>query len=136
MNGTKKKAAGGYLLGIAVILAIAAAVIYAAFGAMSGNFATAILGCLAGGAVLGILTLVNENFFSDFLSIAMTVVLSIGLALFIRNSTGDFTELITPVGMYGHPDNMPVRFVILGVLFASILFSILEGFTIRVRNAE
>lgn len=124
----QNKAAGGRLLGIALVCSILTTVLYAAFGAVSGNFAPGILVLYLAAAVLGVVLLLKETLLSDILSLAMTICLSAALALFIKNSVGDFTEMITPVGMYGNADNMSMRFVILGATLATILFSILEGF--------
>lgn len=128
MKVFQNKAAGGYLLLIALVCSILTTVLYAGFGAASGNFTLSILALYLAAAVLGAVMFCKETFLSDLLSLVMTVCLSAALALFIKNSVGDFTEMITPVGMYGNAANMPLRFVILGATLATILFSILEGF--------
>lgn len=136
MKGLKNRAVGGYILLAAIVLNIAAAVLYVIFGVSSGTFTPKILVCLLCAVVLGGVTFWKETVVSDFLSIAMTVILSVGLAFFIRNSVGDFTEMITPVGMYGNPANMPMRFVILGLLMVCILVTIVEGFTPRTKKIK
>lgn len=124
----QNKAAGGYMLGIALVCSILTTVLYAAFGITSGTLTVSILALYLAAAVLGAAAFLKETPFSDILSLAMTICLSAGLALFIKNSVGDFTEMITPVGMYGNAANMPLRFGLLGLTVVTILISVLEGF--------
>lgn len=131
MTLLKNKAAGGYLLLLSLACGVVTTVLYAAFGVLSGTFTLSILALYLAAVVFGLAAAVRETAFSDVLSLVMTICLSAALALFIKNSVGDFAEMITPVGMYGNADNMGMRFVILGVTLVTILLSILEGFCKR-----
>lgn len=130
----KEKSIGYYCILGATILGLVIAIMYGAFGSSSQTFSAGILVCLIIGIVCGIGLFFYDGFVGDFLVVAIVAMFSLALGLFIINSVGDFTEFITPVGMYGNADNMGMRITLIVMIVVSIIAVIVGGFMSRIRN--
>lgn len=127
----KQKGLGYYFAAAAALLGVILTVMYLIFGLSSSTFSAGIFICLLFAALAGVAAVFYEGFLTDFLVLGMGVLFAVSLGLLIGNSVGDFTEFLTPVGMYGDAANMPMRFVLAALLGIGIIVDILGCFLSR-----
>lgn len=113
--------------GLAAI-SLLATVIYLIFGMVSQTFETIVFFCLLLVTLLQAVSAIHEGKISDYLQIIAISLIGIAIGFFVRNSVGDFTEMLTPVGMYGNPENMPVRFFLVGLMIVDAILAIVVCF--------
>ncbi len=122
----------GRILGLcASVVAVAATVEYLVFAFSSGTFNILVLLAFLAAIGCGVVLFFTENFFSDYLVIINALLLTVAFGLFMLDSVGDFTDFFSGIVMYGNPDNVPTRFVIIGITLGSILIELISSFLNR-----
>lgn len=129
----KQKSIGFYIICAAALLGLIATVMYLAFGISSSTFSAKIFVCLLIATLAGISVVFYDGFVSDILVLAMVILFALSLGFLVVNSAGDFTEFLTPVGMYGNADNMGMRFAIAGVTGGAAIVGICGCFFKRIK---
>lgn len=133
MNKTSKGI--GRILGlISVVVAVAATAVYLVFAFSSGTFNILVLLAFLAAIGCGAALYFTDNFFSDYLVIINTLMLTVAFGLFMLDSVGDFTDFFSGIVMYGNPKNVPTRFVIIGITLGSILLNLVSSFMNRNKN--
>lgn len=131
----KQKSVGYYFVCAATLLGVVLTVMYLIFGLSSSTFSAGIFVCLLIAALAGVIAVFYEGFLTDFLVLAAVVLFTVALGLLINNSVGDFTEFLTPVGMYGNADNMGMRFTLAALMGVGIVIGIVGCFLSRKKKA-
>lgn len=122
----------GCILGLcANVVAVAAAVAYLVFAFSSGTFNILVLLAFLAAICCGAVLFFTDNFFSDYLVIINALLITIAFGLFMLDSVGDFTDFFSGIVMYGNPQNVPTRFVIIGITLGSILLELVSSFLNR-----
>lgn len=131
----KQKSAGYFISAAAAVIGLVTAVMYLVFGISSGTLSAGILVCLLVGTVAGIVAMFYEGLLTDVLVLAMAVLFAVALGLLVPNSAGDFTEFLTPVGMYGNAANMGMRFTLAALMGVGMIVGIVGCFLSRKKKA-
>lgn len=134
MPDFKTKSLGFYIVCVAAFIGLVTAITYLAFGISSSTFSAGIFFCLLIATLAGASVIFYDGQITDILVLAMVVLLAISLGLQINDSAGDFTEYLTPVGMYGNAANMGARFAIAAMTIIAILVGIVGCFFRRVKK--
>ncbi len=131
----KTKSVGYYLLFATAILSLITFLMYFIFGLVSSTFTVSIFLFFLFALLCSVLSVFYEGVFTDALVLLSGILLTFGLGFLINNSVGDFTEMITPVGMYGNAANMPMRIIIMVVSLIGIILDIVSSFKKRTKEA-
>ncbi len=131
----KTKSVGYYLLFATAILSLITFLMYFIFGLVSSTFTVSIFLFFLFALLCSVLSVFYEGVFTDALVLLSGILLTFGLGFLINNSVGDFTEMITPVGMYGNAANMPMRIIIMVVSLIGIVLDIVSSFKKRTKEA-
>lgn len=131
----KKRSKGFFTHGLASLIIVAAAVYYLIFSFNTRTFHPMILLFLVG-SVLSIAVFVLTEFSAgDFLAVLAVVFESIAFCMFILDSVGDITDFVCGIVMYGNPDNVPLRVVMIGICLVGILTTIIGNFMNQKKSA-
>jgi len=124
----RNRSTGFWLAFTAAIIALIVAVVYTIFGISSSTFNPITLVGLIITAVAGAVFPFVKGIIADLLPVAMSALLSLSFTSFLGNSIGDITEFITPTGLFGVAENVPIRGVIAGLILVAVAFSVIGSF--------
>lgn len=130
----KTKSLGYYFVLASSIISLVCFVMYLIFGIVSTTFTLSIFLFLLFALLTSIAAVFYEGILTDLFVLATGLLLTFGLGFLINNSVGDFTEMVTPVGMYGNAANMPMRITIAVIMLVGIIIDIIASFKTRTKE--
>lgn len=117
-NFLSKKSIGAFLFLGAGLLALVMAIVYSIFSAQYGIMNVSVTICLIIACVISIVLFLFDTPVDSYLEIAFSVLVSVGLCLFLVDSVGDFTDAISQIHMFG--SGAPVDTIIVIDVFIGI----------------
>lgn len=130
----KAKSLGYYFVLASSIISLVCFVMYLIFGIVSTTFTLSIFLFLLFALLTSLAAVFYEGILTDLFVLATGLLLTFGLGFLINNSVGDFTEMVTPVGMYGNAANMPMRITIAVIMLVGIIIDIIASFKTRTKE--
>lgn len=130
----KNKSLGYYFVLTSTLISLVCFVMYLIFGLVSTTFTTSIFLFYLFALVCSLVAVFYEGFLTDLFVFATGLLLTFSLGFLINNSVGDFTEMITPVGMYGNAANMPMRITIAVITLIGIVVDIIASYKTRTKE--
>ena len=121
----KKKAAGYYLLLIAMIIGIIAAINYLVWADAHYAMNNVVVIAMGAGLAVNLLLLFVE---SDYLLIALTALYSIGMLQLLVDNAGSFADAYQGIVMFGDPTQVGAVLTMAGMIGVSVLAVITAGF--------
>ena len=130
----KTKSVGYYFVLATAVISLVTFLMYLIFGIASTTFKVSIFLFFLFGFLSAAVAVFYEGVLTDVLVLVSGLLLTFGLGFLINNSVGDFTEMVTPVGMYGNAANMPMRIAIAVVSLIGIVLDIIASYKTRIKE--
>lgn len=121
----KGKAAGFYLLLIAMILGIIATISYVVWGNANYAMNNVVVIAMAAGIVVNLLMLLVD---SDYLLVALTALYSVGMFQLIVDNAGSFADAYQGIVMFGDPTQVGAVLTMAGMIAVGVVAVIVAGF--------
>lgn len=121
----KGKAAGFYLLLIAMVLGIIATISYVVWGNANYAMNNVVVIAMAAGIVVNLLMLFVD---SDYLLVALTALYSVGMFQLIVDNAGSFADAYQGIVMFGDPTQVGAVLTMAGMIVAGVIAVIVAGF--------
>lgn len=130
----KTKSVGYYFVLATTVISLVTFLMYLIFGIASTTFKVSIFLFFLFAFLSAAVAVFYEGVLTDVLVLVSGLLLTFGLGFLINNSVGDFTEMVTPVGMYGNTANMPMRIAIAVVSLIGIVLDIIASYKTRIKE--
>ena len=124
----KRKAAGGYLGILTMILGIFIAGYYCVFSIKEGVFHIPLMICLVLGIFCELICAVREI---GILPVAAMVLYESALMLFVKSNLGSFVNYFNGVGMFGGSGDITTIFILIALFLILIVIEIVSCFMKR-----
>lgn len=121
----KGKAAGFYLLLIAMILGIVATIGYVVWGKANYAMNNVVVIAMAAGVAVNLLILFVD---SDYLLVGQTALYSVGMLQLIVDNAGSFADAYQGIVMFGDPTQVGAVLTMAGMIAAGVMAVIAAGF--------
>lgn len=121
----KGKAAGFYLLLIAMILGIVATIGYVVWGKANYAMNNVVVIAMAAGVAVNLLILFVD---SDYLLVGLTALYSVGMLQLIVDNAGSFADAYQGIVMFGDPTQVGAVLTMAGMIAAGVMTVIAAGF--------
>lgn len=121
----KGKAAGFYLLLIAMILGIVATIGYVVWGKANYAMNNVVVIAMAAGVAVNLLILFAD---SDYLLVGLTALYSVGMLQLIVDNAGSFADAYQGIVMFGDPTQVGAVLTMAGMIAAGVMAVIAAGF--------
>ena len=121
----KGKAAGFYLLLIAMILGIVATIGYVVWGKANYAMNNVVVIAMAAGVAVNLLILFVD---SDYLLVGLTALYSVGMLQLIVDNAGSFADAYQGIVMFGDPTQVGAVLTMAGMIAAGVMAVIAAGF--------
>ncbi len=121
----KGKAAGFYLLLIAMILGIIATISYVVWGNANYAMNNVVVIAMAAGLAVNLLLLFLD---SDYLLVGLTALYSVGMLQLIVDNAGSFADAYQGIVMFGDPTQVGAVLTMVGLIAAGVIAVIVAGF--------
>lgn len=121
----KGKAAGFYLLLIAMILGIVATIGYVVWGKANYAMNNVVVIAMAAGVAVNLLILFAD---SDYLLVGLTALYSVGMLQLVVDNAGSFADAYQGIVMFGDPTQVGAVLTMAGMIAAGVMAVIAAGF--------
>ena len=121
----KGKAAGFYLLLIAMILGIIATISYVVWGNANYAMNNVVWIAMCAGLAVNLLLLFLD---SDYLLVGLTALYSVGMLQLIVDNAGSFADAYQGIVMFGDPTQVGAVLTMVGLIAAGVIAVIVAGF--------
>ena len=121
----KGKAAGFYLLLIAMILGIVATIGYVVWGKANYAMNNVVVIAMAAGVAVNLLILFVD---SDYLLVGLTALYSVGMLQLVVDNAGSFADAYQGIVMFGDPTQVGAVLTMAGMIAAGVMTVIAAGF--------
>ncbi|MGN0753531.1 MAG: hypothetical protein ACI4ME_03660 [Aristaeellaceae bacterium] len=121
----KGKAAGFYLLLIAMTLGIVATIGYVVWGKANYAMNNVVVIAMAAGVAVNLLILFAD---SDYLLVGLTALYSVGMLQLIVDNAGSFADAYQGIVMFGDPTQVGAVLTMAGMIAAGVMAVIAAGF--------
>lgn len=121
----KGKAAGFYLLLVAMVLGVIATISYVVWGNANYAMNNVVVIAMGVGLAVNLLMLLVD---SDYLLVALTALYSVGMFQLIVDNAGSFADAYQGIVMFGDPTQVGAVLTMAGMIAAGVIAVIIAGF--------
>ena len=121
----KGKAAGFYLLLVAMVLGVIATISYVVWGNANYTMNNVVVIAMGVGLAVNLLMLLVD---SDYLLVALTALYSVGMLQLIVDNAGSFADAYQGIVMFGDPTQVGAVLTMAGLIAAGVIAVIVAGF--------
>lgn len=131
MKFLKNKAAGFYLLLVALVFAVISTIYYVSWAQANFAMNSVVVIAMAAGLAVNLLLFVD----SDYLVVILTALYGVGMIQLLVDNAGSFADAYQGIVMFGDPTQVGTVLTIAALAAVAALATIIAGFTKRRKAA-
>lgn len=132
MKFLKNKAAGFYLLLVALVFAVISTIYYVSWAQANFAMNSVVVIAMAAGLAVNLLLLFVD---SDYLVVILTALYGVGMIQLLVDNAGSFADAYQGIVMFGDPTQVGTVLTIAALAAVAALATIIAGFTKRRKAA-